>query len=124
MTYGLTLGQELERAIEKPKLEHARDLIGIYSIDPSEEEHKDIRHHKKRKTKVGDTNGSCNAMQELSPKLTFRKVVFQKQKAKTSEVHKSTRQEIESVTKRIHEEHIAGKRREFRGALQFVRQTT
>ena len=41
-------------------------------------------------------------MQELSPKLTFRKVVFQKQKAKTSEAktrfncvteaHESTRQ--------------------------------
>ena len=59
-------------------------------------------------------------MQELSPKVTFRKVVFQKtEKAKTSEaktrfnciteVHESTRQKIELVTKRFHEEHIPGK---------------
>ena len=31
-----------EWAIEKPKLEHARDLRGICSIDPSDEEYKDI----------------------------------------------------------------------------------
>ena len=34
--------EKQEWAIEKPKLEHARDLRGICSIDPSDEEYKDI----------------------------------------------------------------------------------
>ena len=31
-----------EWAIENPKLEHARDVRGSYSVDPSDEEYKDI----------------------------------------------------------------------------------
>ena len=38
-----------EWAIEKPEIEHARDLRGIYSIDPSDEEYKDIRKNARRK---------------------------------------------------------------------------
>ena len=34
--------EKQEWAIEKPKLEYARNLRGIYSIDASEEEYKDI----------------------------------------------------------------------------------
>ena len=34
--------EKQEWAIQKPKLEHARKLRGIYSIDPSDEEYKDI----------------------------------------------------------------------------------
>ena len=48
--------------IEKPKLEHARKLRRIYSIDPSDEEHMDIII--KCQAKVGDIKGSCNAMQK------------------------------------------------------------
>ena len=58
-------------------------------------------------------------MKERSLKRAFGKPLFQKQKqpkaseAKTkfsciAEIHESTRQRIESVTKRIHEGHIAG----------------
>ena len=57
----------------------------------------------------------CHA-KERSPRHAYGKPVFQKtEKAKASEAkyhwkaHESTRQRIESVTKRIHEEHIAGK---------------
>ena len=35
--------EKQEWAIENPKLEHARKLRGIYSIDPSDEEYK--RHY-------------------------------------------------------------------------------
>ena len=38
-----------EWAIEKRKLEHARDLRGIYSIDPSDDEYKDIIKNARRK---------------------------------------------------------------------------
>ena len=36
----------------EPKLEHARKLRGIYSIDPSDEEYKDIIKNAKRKLKT------------------------------------------------------------------------
>ena len=41
--------EKQEWAIEKPKLEHARKLRGIYSIDPSDEKYKDIIKKAKRK---------------------------------------------------------------------------
>ena len=61
ITYGLTLGQELENplnegkkewAIEKPKLEHTRKVRRMYSIDPSDEEYKDIIQNARRKLKT------------------------------------------------------------------------
>ena len=51
-----------EWAIEKPKLEDARNARGVYSIDPSDEIHKNM--NQKCKAKVVDTNGSCDAMQK------------------------------------------------------------
>ena len=44
-----------EWALEKPKLENARSLRGIYCIDPSDEEY---RHHQECKTEIGKTHGS------------------------------------------------------------------
>ena len=41
--------EKREWAIEKPKLEHARELRGVYSIDPSDEEYKDILENARRK---------------------------------------------------------------------------
>ena len=41
-------------AIEKPKLEHARDLRGIYSIDPSDDEYKDIVKNARRKLETSE----------------------------------------------------------------------
>ena len=38
-----------EWTIEKPKLESARDLRGVYSIDPIDEEDKDILKNARRK---------------------------------------------------------------------------
>ena len=46
--------------IEKPKLEHARKLRGMYSTDPSDEEYKDIIKNARRKLET--FKGSCNAM--------------------------------------------------------------
>ena len=67
-----------------------------------------------------DTKGSCNAMERAFSQACIRETgVSKTEKAKESEArtrfsffteaHESTRQRIESVTKRIHEEHIAGK---------------
>ena len=44
--------QKQEWAIEKPKLDNARSLRGIYSIHPDDEEYKDIQ---KCEEKIGKT---------------------------------------------------------------------
>ena len=47
-------------AIENPNLDNARSLRGIYSLDPSDEEYKDII--TECKTDIGNSNGSGNAL--------------------------------------------------------------
>ena len=93
-------------------------MRGICSIDPNDVEHKDII--LKCKTKVEDAKESCNATQKsVSPGMHTGNCCSKNRKIKASEAKtrfscitealESTRQRIESVTKRIHEEHIAGK---------------
>ena len=48
-------------AIQKPKLDNARRLRGIYFIDPDDEDFKDIM--KKCAWKVGISDASRNALQ-------------------------------------------------------------
>ena len=90
---------------------------GIYSIDPSDEEYKDIIEHARRKLETPMAAPMpCN---RAFSQANFRETGVSKTgKGKTSEAktrfscvcvsHESTRQRRESVTKRIHEEHIAG----------------
>ena len=124
----LTLGQELEKplrkekkqewAIEKPKLEHARKLRGIYSIDPSDEEYKDIIKNARRKLET--PKAAAMPFKRAFSQASIRKTGISKTgKPKTSdaktrfssiaEAHETSRQRIESMTKWIHEEHIAKK---------------
>ena len=52
-------------AIEKPKLDSARRLRGIYFIDPKDKEFKEtIRNARK----MGNTNGFCHALQDMQEK--------------------------------------------------------
>ena len=44
--------EKQKRAIEKPKLDNARKLRGIYFIDPADEEFKDIMENARRKLEV------------------------------------------------------------------------
>ena len=109
--------EKQEWATEKEKLEHARILRGIYSIDPSDEEHKDIIKNARRKLET--SKAAAIPCKRAFPQACFRETVVSKtEKAKASEAktrfscitaHESTRQRIESVTQRIHEEHFAGK---------------
>ena len=110
--------EKQEWAIEKPKLEHARNLRGIYSIDPSDEEYEDISKNARRKLET--PKAAAMPCKRAFSQASIRETGFSKtRKAKTSEAktrfsciaeaHESTRQRTESVTKRIHEEHIAGK---------------
>ena len=103
--HGLTLGRELEkpRKVERNK------------NDPSDEDDKDtiknarryqwqLRCHAKRafsRASIRETVGSKTEKSKASEAKTRFSCI--------AEAHDSTRQRIESVTTRIHEEHIAGK---------------
>ena len=101
--------EKQEWAIEKPKLEHARDLRGICSIDPSDEEYKDII--KRARRKLETSKAAAMPCKRAFPQACIRETVVSKtEKAKASEAktrfsciiedHESTRQRMESVTEK------------------------
>ena len=55
--------------IEKPKLDNARRLQGIYFIGPEDMEFKESI---KKARKIGNTNGSSYALQDLKEKQVWR----------------------------------------------------
>ena len=63
MSKNVKLREKHKWAIEKPKLDNARRLRGIYFIDPEDMEFKEII-KKKNKKKVGNINGSSHALQD------------------------------------------------------------
>ena len=110
--------EKQEWAIEKPKLEHARRLSLIHALDPSDEEYRDIIKNARRKLET--PKAAAMPRKRAFSQASIRETGVSKTgKAKTSEAktrfsciaeaHESTRQRTESVTKRIHEEHIEGK---------------
>ena len=101
--------EKQEWAIEKPKLEHARDLRRIYSIDPSDEEYKDITKNARRKLKTPKAAAMPCKKGVSSSIHTGNRCFKNRKKPRHLEAHESTRQRVESVTKRMHEEHVAGK---------------
>ena len=93
-------------------------MRGIYSIDPCDEEYKDII--KKARRKLETSKATAMPCKRAFPQACIRETVVSKtEEAKASEAktrfgciteaHESTRQRVESGTNRIHEEHIAGK---------------
>ena len=101
--------EKQEWAIEKPKLEYGRNVKGIFSIDPSDEEYKDIIENARRKLET-PMAAEMPCKREFSRASTRETVVSRTEKAKASEAktrfsciaeaHESTRQRIESVRKK------------------------
>ena len=105
------LREKRKRSDEKPKLDNARRLRGIYFIDPENKEFKETIKNacKKLETpmapamlcktskqcKYGETRGKTN---EFKPKL-----------ASILEASESTRLRMEESFQNHHEDHIAGK---------------
>ena len=70
-------------AIEKPKLDNARRLRGVYFIDPADEEFKDFfvflkKKKKKRAWKAGSSDASCNALLRLNVRSTGKLVALKR----------------------------------------------
>ena len=101
----------------KPKLDNARRLSGIYSIDPEDEEYKEILKNAKRNLEVHmDTAMPCNkgtkspaCFQGTEAKHDAPNNVPKTKYACIVEAHESTRQRLESSPPKNHEDHIAGK---------------
>ena len=59
-----------EQPMEKPGLDNARRLRGIYFIDPEDKEFKETI--KNARKKIGNTNGSSHALQDMQEKQAWR----------------------------------------------------
>ena len=92
-----------EWAIEKPKLDCARNLRGIYSVDPSDENYKNIIKNARRKF---ETNGSSNATYKASIQKTvipktgkFKEAGAETEFSCIAEIDESTRKRIVFLNK-------------------------
>ena len=63
------LREKRKWSIEKPKLDNARRLRGIYFIDPEDKEFKETSWNAR---KNGNTNGSRHALQDMQEKQEWR----------------------------------------------------
>ena len=70
MSKNAKLREEFKWAIEKTKLVDATRLQGIYFIHPEDMEFKETIKNP-RKKKIGDTNGSSHALQDLQEKQAW-----------------------------------------------------
>ena len=97
-------------AIEKPKLDNARKLRGIFFIEPEDEDFKNIMNE--RSQEVGSSDATSNALQKTinSGRETYCGIGKSKTKhACIVEADESTRIRLEGATYRYHEDHIAAK---------------
>ena len=97
-------------AIEKPKLDNARGLRGIYFIDLDDEEFKDIMKNDRRKLEIPMPAAMPCKLQRDNYRETCRTVEQHKTKyACIVEADESMRERMEGSLHKNHEDHIAGK---------------
>ena len=97
-------------AIEKPKLDNARKLRGVYFIDPVDEEFKDIVKNARRKLEVPMPAAIPCKLQRDKYRETCRTGEEHKTKyACIVEADESMRKRMEGCLHKSHEDHIAGK---------------
>ena len=104
--------EKQEWAIEKPKLNNARRLRGIYFIDPEDGENKETIKNARRKLEVSmDAAMPCKKgrKKQCSPqeaRSCASNKIHQTKHACIVEAHESTRQRLESPPPKDHEDHI------------------
>ena len=91
--------EKQEWAIEKPKLEYVRNLKRIYSIDPSDEDYKDIIKIARRELETPMAAAAAMPCKKRSPKPAFGKPLFRKRK---NSKHLKQRQDSVVLLKQMH----------------------
>ncbi len=102
--------KESKSGIEKPKLDNARKLRGIYFIDPDDEEFKGIMKNARGKLEIP----MPAAMPCKTQREKYRETCRVEKKCKTKyacivEADESARKCMEGFYHKHHEDHIAGK---------------
>ena len=98
-------------AIEKPKLENARQLTGIFFIEPNDEEFTQT-HSESRSWKVGSSNDSSYALQSTDKEQWRNSNNIWKRKTKYAcvvDVDESTRPRLEGSGHKPHQYHTLQK---------------
>ena len=107
------LREKQKWSIEKPKLDNARRLRGVYFIDPADQEFKEtIRNARKKLETPMAPAMPCKIMKKSCGSGASSKI----KKAKLAcilEASESTRLRMGESLPNCHEDHIAGKGRQF-----------
>ena len=121
MAKNAELREKHKWAIEKPKLVNARRLRGIYFIDPEDKEFKESIRNARRKLETPMAPAMrCKTCKKSKHGETRSKTNDCKSKfACTLEAIESKRMRMEESLPKYHEDHIAGKGRQFTATLQF-----
>ena len=111
MSKNAKLMEKHKWAIEKPKLDNARRLRGIYFIDPEDMEFKEIIKNARRKLETPMTPAMpCKICKKNKHGETRSKTNdFKSKFACILEASESTRMRMEESLPKYHEDHIAGK---------------
>ena len=109
MSKNAKLREKHKSAIEKPKLDNARRLRGIYFIDSEDIEYKEIIKHARRKLET-PMAPSCKTCKKSKHGETRGKTDGIKSKfACILDASESTRMRVEESLPEYHEDHFAGK---------------
>ena len=111
MSKNTKLREKHKWSIEKPKLDNARRLRGIYFIDPEDVEFKEIMKNARRNWKHQMAPAMPCKMSKKSQNLVTRGKTndFKSKFACILEASESTRIRMEEAPPKNHEDHIAGK---------------
>ena len=111
MSRNAKLREKRKWAIEKPKLDNARRLRGIYFIDPEDMEFKETIKNARRKleTPVAPAMPCKTCNKDKHGETRGKTNDFISKFARILEASESTRMRMEESLPKYHEEHIAGK---------------
>ena len=111
MARNAKLREKHKWAIEKPKLDNAKRLRGIYFIDPEDKEFKEIiRNARKMETPMAPAMPCKTSKKNKHGETRCKTDDFKSKFVCMLEASESTRMRMEESLPKYHEDHIAGKR--------------
>ena len=97
-------------ASDRPKLENARKLRGIYFIDPEDKEFSEIIKNARKKLEIKTALAMpCKSTKSRNGVTCVQKDYHKSRSTCILEAHESNRLHMEGIEPRFHEDHFAGK---------------